>query len=167
MGSKQTGLSLQAGLRKEVQQPDIRLIFVPRWMKGKVTHVFPTDLPARLRLVKALRCLISVRTKTNHNVALDGPQASDHRGTSRARHRPDSDLERSTCRSGAIVCQLSVVQVTLEEDEIRSRQMKEQIGGLRVKIPEGVPCAPERVLLVHPFAFLFVLLKVEFRNLAI
>jgi len=45
--------------------------------------------------------------------------------------------------------------------------MKEQIGSLRVKIPEGVPCAPERVLLVHPLAFLFVLLKVEFRNFPI
>ena len=99
-------------------------------MKRKATHVFPANLPARLRLIKALRCLISVRTKTNHNVALDGPQASDHRGTSRTRHRPDSDLERSTCGSGAIVSQLSVVQITLKEDQVRTRQMKEQIGGL-------------------------------------
>jgi hypothetical protein len=33
-----------------------------------------------------------------------------------------------------------------------------------VQIPEGIPRAPERVLLVDPLAFLFVFLMAEFRK---
>ena len=51
-----------------------------------------------------------------------------------------------------------MVQVTLEEYKIRLAEVQEQIGRLRVEVPEGVPGAPERVLLIDPGTIPFVFL---------
>ena len=54
---------------------------------------------------------------------------------------------------------LAMVQVALEDDEVRAREVEEQIGRFVVELPEGEARAPERVLLIHPLARLFVLLE--------
>lgn len=54
-----------------------------------------------------------------------------------------------------------MVQVTLEIDEIGAREVEEEIGSFRMKVPEGVSSAPERMLFVYPFALFFVLLKIN------
>ena len=41
--------------------------------------------------------------------------------------------------------QLTVVQVTLEDDEVRFGEVLEQIWGFRVEIPKGVTGTPEGV----------------------
>ena len=51
-----------------------------------------------------------------------------------------------------------MVQITLEEHEVRLAEMQEQIWRLRVEVPEGVPSAPEGVLLVDPSTIPFVFL---------
>jgi len=38
---------------------------------------------------------------------------------------------------------LSVVQVSLEDDQVRARQVEEKIGCLGLDVPEGVSSAPE------------------------
>ena len=57
-----------------------------------------------------------------------------------------------------VVRQLPMVQIALEEHEIRARKVQEQIWCLAMQIPIGVSSAPERMLLVHPFPFFLVLL---------
>jgi hypothetical protein len=54
-----------------------------------------------------------------------------------------------------------VIKISLENNQIRTREVKEQIGSLGVEIPEGVTSAPERMLLIDPFAFFLVLLLKE------
>lgn len=57
-----------------------------------------------------------------------------------------------------IVGQLSVVQISLEDDEVGFVKVEEHIRGLRMQVPEGVTCAPEGVLFVSPLALLLILL---------
>lgn len=57
-----------------------------------------------------------------------------------------------------VVGEFTVVEITLEDDEVRLGQVLEQIGSLRVQVPEGVSGAPEGVGLVLPLALLLVLL---------
>ena len=52
-----------------------------------------------------------------------------------------------------------MVQVALEDDEVRAREVEEQIGRFIVELPEREAGAPERMLLVHPLARLLVLLE--------
>ena len=52
-----------------------------------------------------------------------------------------------------------MVEITLEEYEIRAGQVQEQIWRLIGQIPEGVAGAPEWVLLVHPLAFTLIRLQ--------
>ena len=51
-----------------------------------------------------------------------------------------------------------MIEVAFEKDKIGARQVKEEIRSFRMQIPEGVSCAPKRMLLVNPFPFLLVLL---------
>ena len=51
-----------------------------------------------------------------------------------------------------------MVQVTLEDDEVRAREVEEQIRSFIEELPVGEASAPEGVLLVYPLALLFVLL---------
>jgi len=53
---------------------------------------------------------------------------------------------------------LTVVEISLEDDQVGLGQMLEKIGCFRVQVPEGVSSAPEGVGLVPPFALLLVLL---------
>ena len=83
-----------------------------------MTHVFATNLPTRLFLVETLGQSVTVGTQTNNYIAFDGPQASDLRSSSSAGHGANSYVEGGASRRGAIVRQLAVVQVTLEDDQI-------------------------------------------------
>ena len=122
------------------------------------TYVFATDLPAFLFLVQALRELVAVRAEADHDVALDRAHTADTRRAGSGRHGADRDLEFGRRGRGAVVRELTVVEVALEDDEIGAREVEEQIGSLVVELPEGVTRAPEGVLLVHPLALLLVLL---------
>lgn len=51
-----------------------------------------------------------------------------------------------------------MVEITLEDDEVGAGEVKEEIRGFAVQVPEGVSGAPERMLLVNPFALSLVLL---------
>lgn len=53
---------------------------------------------------------------------------------------------------------LAVVQITLEDDEVRAREVEEQIRSFVVQLPEREAGAPERMLFVDPLALLLVLL---------
>ena len=53
---------------------------------------------------------------------------------------------------------LTVVEISLEDDQVGLGQVLEEIGCLRVQVPEGVSSAPEGVGLVPPLALLLVLL---------
>ena len=142
------------------------------------THVFATDLPPLLLLVEALRELVAVRPEADDDVALDRAHAADPGRACGGRHRADRDLEVGRWRRSAVVRQLgrggsvldrrvvisrgahlAMVQVALEDDEVRAREVEEQIGRFVVELPEGEARAPERVLLIHPLARLFVLLE--------
>lgn len=52
-----------------------------------------------------------------------------------------------------------MVKIALEDNQIRTGEVEEEIRGLGVEIPESVSSAPERVLLVNPFALFLVLLR--------
>jgi hypothetical protein len=54
--------------------------------------------------------------------------------------------------------QRTVVEISLEDDQVGLGQVLEEIGSLRVQVPEGVSGAPEGVGFVPPLALLFVLL---------
>ncbi len=124
--------------------------------KEKCTHVFTTNLPPRLLLVELLRGLFVL--EAHHDVALDRAQRADLGCARRRRHWPDRLLKRRRRWRVAVVSQLAVVQVALEEDEVRAREVEEQVGRLLGHAEEGVACAPEGVLLVDPLALRDVLL---------
>lgn len=121
-----------------------------------MTHIFPTDFPAGLFLVQLLGDIITL--ETDDDVTLYGTQRADLRCTSRAGHRTDSDVEWSRRGRGTVVGKLAVVKITLENDQVGTREMQEEIGSFAVQVPEGISCAPERVLLVDPLSLAFVLL---------
>lgn len=125
-------------------------------IENKTTYIFTANLPPWLLLVKVLRGLFALQT--HNDVALDRAQRADFRRTRRRRHRPDRLLEWCRRRRVAIIRQLTVVQITLEEHEVRAREVEEQIRGLLGQAEEGVARAPEGVLLVDPLALRDVLL---------
>jgi hypothetical protein len=51
-----------------------------------------------------------------------------------------------------------MIQVAFEDHQIRTRQVQEEVGSLRVKVPERMTRAPKGVLFIEPFTFAFVLL---------
>lgn len=52
-----------------------------------------------------------------------------------------------------------MVEVSLEDEQVGFRQVKEEIGSFGVEIPVGKSGAPEWVLLVDPDTLLFVFLS--------
>lgn len=129
------------------------------------TYIFPADLPPRLRLIQLLRNLVPTIPKAYNHIALDCPQTTHLWRPARVRHRPDGLVERRARGRSAVVRQLTVVQVALENDEVRAREVQEEVGRLRMQLPECIARAPEGVLFVHPFTFRFVLLQQPGREL--
>ena len=66
-----------------------------------------------------------------------------------------------TCGSSAVIREFAVIEVAFEENKIRTGQVQEEIRRLAVKIPERVPGAPERMLLVDPNAIFLILLRTK------
>jgi len=131
-------------------------LFAWATLRDEDDGVFTTDLPPRLLLVELLRGLFAL--EAHHDVALDRAQRADLGRACRRRHWPDRLLKRRRRRRVAVVSQLAVVQVALEEDEVRAREVEEQVGRLLGHAEKGVARAPERVLLVDPLALRDVLL---------
>lgn len=116
----------------------------------KATHVFARDLPSRLLLVQLISDRIA--RQPNNDITLDSPQTSNTRRSSKFRHRTNRVFERRRRRCSAIVRQLAVVQIALEDDEVAAAQMQEQIRRFSSEVPESVAGAPEGMLLVDPLA---------------
>ena len=51
-----------------------------------------------------------------------------------------------------------MVQIALENNEVRLAEVEEQIWGLGLEVPEGIPGAPEGMLLISPDTLPLVLL---------
>lgn len=118
--------------------------------KGKgYTHVFSTNLPTGLILIQPLGGLIALITKPDDDVALDRPQRTDPRSARGIGHRPDRDAERRAGGSLAVIGQLTVVEVSLEEHQVGFREVEEEIGGFGVEVPVAEPGTPEGVLFVN------------------
>ncbi len=140
------------------------------------THIFAADLPALLLLIEALRNLVAVGAETNDDIALDRTQTADPWGACGRGHGTDRNVEvgrRGGCtvvsqlKRGSSVCHpkqaaidpyLAVVEITLENHKVRTREVEEEIRCFVGELPEGEAGAPERVLLIHPLALLLVLL---------
>jgi hypothetical protein len=52
-----------------------------------------------------------------------------------------------------------VIEISLENNKIGTREVKEEIGSFRMEIPVSVTSTPERMLLIDPFAFFLVSLS--------
>jgi hypothetical protein len=82
------------------------------------THIFPTDLPAWLFFVQFLCYGITVISQANYNIAFDCPQAANLWSSGSACHGPNCNIEWNAGRRSTIIRQLSMVQITFEEDEV-------------------------------------------------
>lgn len=135
-----------------------------------MTYVFTRDLPSWLFLVELLS---DTGWNTDDNVRLDGSERSDSGSSWLGSEGSDGGSERSiegsvtivsefSCLSAyyplKLVKRLTVVEISLEDDQVGLGQVLEEIGCLRVQVPEGVSSAPEGVGLVPPLALLLVLL---------
>ena len=120
-----------------------------------MTYVFARNLPSSLLLIQLLS---NILRQTANDIRLDGSKTADSRRTGLASHGTDSLSERGCVRNVTIISQLSVVQISLEDDEVRFVEVEEHVRSLRVQIPEGVTGAPEGMLLVPPLALLLILL---------
>jgi len=127
----------------------------------KRTYIFAAYLPTRLLLVKFLCDKVTIVTETNYDVTLDRAQAADPWGSRCTSHGANGNFKWRTSWRMAVIGQLAVVQVTLEEHKVRTREVQEQIRCLAMQIPIRVSCTPERMLLVHPFPLLLVLLEAD------
>lgn len=52
-----------------------------------------------------------------------------------------------------------MIQVALEDNKVRPREVQEEVGGFIVQIPVGIARAPKGVLLIYPLALPLVLLS--------
>ena len=123
-------------------------------VKRNPTHIFARNFPTRLLLIEFI--CNGVTRQPDNNIALDRPQTAYAGRAGQTRHGPNSLFKWRGGRSSAIVCQLAVIQITLEEHQVALGQMQEQIGCLIRQVPVRETGAPERVLLVHPLASAFV-----------
>ena len=103
------------------------------------------NLPSLLLLVQLLTDAIG---NTNDNVRLDGTERDDGGSTRSAGEGSDRLGERSVVRVVTVVPELPVVQVSLEDDQVRGGELNEEIGSLGDQAPEGESGAPEGVALV-------------------
>lgn len=81
-------------------------------------YIFAADLPANFSLVEVLCDTISLWAEANNDIALDRAKTCDLRSTCCAGHRADGYLKWGARWCGTIVCQLAVVEVPLEDDQI-------------------------------------------------
>ena len=116
--------------------------------KDPRTHVFSANLPTGFFLIHPLGDLVALISKPNNDIALDRPQRANPWGARGVRHRADRDVERRASRSMAIVRQFTVVEVSLEDDQVGFREMKEEIWSFGVEVPVGESGTPEGVLFV-------------------
>ena len=86
------------------------------------TYVFSRDLPSGLLLVELLT---DTRWDTDNNVRLDGSQRGDRRCSWLGRKRTDSNGERRVEGSVTVVGELSVVEITLKDDQVGLREVLE------------------------------------------
>ena len=63
-------------------------------------------------------------------------------------HRADRDVERRAGGGLAVVSQFTVVEVSLEDDQVGLREVEEEIWSFGVQVPVGESGAPEGVLFV-------------------
>ena len=63
-------------------------------------------------------------------------------------HRADRDVEWRASWGLAVVGQLTVVEVSLEDDQVGFREVEEEIGSFGVEVPVGEPGTPEGMLFV-------------------
>lgn len=52
-----------------------------------------------------------------------------------------------------------MIQITLEDDQVRVREVEEKVRRLLVKVPECISRAPEGMLFVYPFSLFLVILQ--------
>lgn len=130
-------------------------------LSGLRTHL-SGDLPGLVSSdslsLSLIQCFTDSIGQTTDDVTLDRSQRNDRRGARSASEGSDRLGERSGVRQVTIVSQLSVVQVSLEDDQVRGGEFEEKIRRLSGETPEGESGAPEGMALVLEFALLLVLL---------
>lgn len=104
------------------QRPDRSVVHVTGDMAPTSTHVFSRDLPSGLLLVKLLT---DTRWDTDNDVRLDSSERGDGRCSGLGRKGTDGNGERRVERSVTVVSELSVVKITLENDQVGFRKVLE------------------------------------------
>lgn len=96
--------------------------------------VLARDLPSGFFLVE----LLPDSSRDAHDdVRLDGSEGADGGRTRFRRERADSNGEGSVERGVAVVSEFAVVEVALEDDEVRLGEVLEEIGRLGMEVPLG------------------------------
>lgn len=132
--------------------------------KTKLAHIFSANLPTRFLLIQPLSDLVALITKPNDDITLDRSQRTDPRSACGICHRADRDGERRACRSMAVISQFTVVEVSLEDEQIGFREVEEEIGCFGMEVPVSESSTPEGMLLVDPNTLPFVFLNKWFQQ---
>lgn len=133
-------------------QPDHQSVSVQEadcdYAELNATHIFSADLPPRFFHVQLFCDLLPILSEPHNYVTLDRPQRAYLRCPGFASHGSDSHFKRCAGGRRTIVRQLAVIQITLEQHEVRMGKMQEQVWRLRVQLPKSPTRTPERVLFV-------------------
>ena len=100
--------------------------------------VLARDLPSGLVLVELLA---DTRGDTDHDVRLDRSERGHGRRARLRGERADRNVEGRVERGVAVVREFSVVEVSLENNQVRLGEVLEQIGGFRMQVPLAVSSA--------------------------
>ena len=87
-----------------------------------MTYVFSGNLPTGFLLVELLA---DTRWDTDDDIRLDGSQRGHWRSSWLGGKRTDSDGERRVERSVTVVGEFTVVEITLEDDQVGLREVLE------------------------------------------
>ena len=89
------------------------------------THVFSADLPPRFFRIQPFCGLVPLRSESHNYIALNRSQRTYLRRSGLAGHGSDSHFKRRAGGRCTIVRQLAVIQVALEEHEVRMGKVQE------------------------------------------